>query len=92
MVKKYKRKEDAYDSACEWLYEKDYEIIIENQKPARAFGFLTGFIKNYKKEIFKLMNVALMQHVNIFNYYFNLHIFYKIYCSITNFIYYRQYK
>jgi len=34
MIKKYKRKDDAYDSACEWLYEKGYEVIIENKKPA----------------------------------------------------------
>ena len=45
MVNKYKRKEDAYDSACEWLYEKGYEIITKHQKPAQALGFLTGFHK-----------------------------------------------
>ena len=49
MTKKYKRKEDAYDSACEWLYEKGYEIIIKNQNPARALGFLTGFHKELQE-------------------------------------------
>ena len=49
MIKRYKRKEDAYDSACEWLYEKGYEVILENKKPARALGFLTGFHKELQK-------------------------------------------
>ena len=34
MTSKYKRKEDVYDSAYEWLYEKGYEIIVESNKPA----------------------------------------------------------
>ena len=37
------------NSACEWLYEKGYEVIIKNKKPARALGFLTGFHKELQK-------------------------------------------
>ncbi|CAB4466446.1 unnamed protein product [Rhizophagus irregularis] len=34
MTKQYKRKDDAYDSAHDWLYEKGYEIIVVNKEPA----------------------------------------------------------
>ncbi len=50
MTSKYKRKEDVYDSAYEWLYEKGYEIIVESNKPARALGFLTGFHKELQEK------------------------------------------
>ena len=50
MTKKYKRKEDAYDSAHEWLREKGYEIIVISKEPARALGFLTGFHKELQEQ------------------------------------------
>ncbi|CAB4485247.1 unnamed protein product [Rhizophagus irregularis] len=39
MTRKYKRNEDAYISAYEWLKENNYEIIVKNNEPARALGF-----------------------------------------------------
>jgi hypothetical protein len=50
MTKKYKRNEDAYISAYEWLKENNYEIIVKNNKPVRTLGFLTGFHKELQKK------------------------------------------
>jgi len=50
MTKQYKRKDDAYDSAHDWLYEKGYEIIVVNKEPARALGFITGFHKKFQEQ------------------------------------------
>lgn len=50
MTKQYKRKDDAYDSAHDWLYEKGYEIIVVNKEPAWALGFITGFHKKLREQ------------------------------------------
>ncbi len=47
MIKQYKRKDDAYDSAYDWLYEKGYEIIVVNKEPAQALGFIIEFHKKF---------------------------------------------
>ncbi|CAB4414215.1 unnamed protein product [Rhizophagus irregularis] len=74
MIKKYKRKEDAYDSACEWLYERDYEIIIKNKEPARALGFLTGFHKELQERNIQINECGVDATYNTNNLTFELYV------------------
>jgi hypothetical protein len=40
---RYKCQEDAFESAIQWLKEKQYRIILEQRQPVHALAVLTGF-------------------------------------------------
>ncbi|GBC06809.1 hypothetical protein RclHR1_07060002 [Rhizophagus clarus] len=42
---RYKRPENAFDSACLWLLENNYHIILQEVEPVRALAFETGILK-----------------------------------------------
>ena len=64
---KYKREEDAYDSAHEWLLEKGFEIIVESKEPARALGFVTGFYKILQEENIQINECGIDATCKFFN-------------------------
>ena len=67
MTTKYKREEDAYDSAHEWLLEKGFEIIVESKEPARALGFVTGFYKILQEENIQINECGIDATCKFFN-------------------------
>ncbi|CAB4443331.1 unnamed protein product [Rhizophagus irregularis] len=74
MTKQYKRKDDAYDSAHDWLYEKGYEIIVVNKEPARALGFITGFHKKLREQNIQINECGIDATYNTNNLTFELYI------------------
>jgi hypothetical protein len=43
--KRYKRCENAFESACLWLLENNHQIILQEVEPAHALAFETGILK-----------------------------------------------
>ncbi|CAI2188574.1 13551_t:CDS:2 [Funneliformis geosporum] len=70
----YKRKDDAYDSAHDWLYEKGYEIIVINKEPARALGFTTGFHKELQEKNIQINECGIDATYNTNNLTFELYV------------------
>jgi len=46
---RYKRQEDAFESAIQWLKENQYRIILEQRQPVRALAVMTGFYENLQE-------------------------------------------
>lgn len=46
---RYKREEDAFESAVQWLKEKQYRVIIEQRQPVRALAVLTGLYEDLQE-------------------------------------------
>jgi len=46
---RYKRHENAFESAIQWLKEGQYQIILEQQQPVYALAVETGFYKYFKQ-------------------------------------------
>jgi hypothetical protein len=46
---RYKRHENAFESAKIWLREEQYQVILEEIQPVHALAIVTGFYEHFKK-------------------------------------------
>jgi len=71
---RYKRCEDAFDSACLWLSENNHYIILQEMEPVRALAFETGILKQLDELKINISECGIDATYNTNNMGFELYV------------------
>lgn len=56
---RYKRHENAFESAKLWLKEGQYQVILEEMQPVYALAVATGFYEHFKQMKFEIRECGI---------------------------------